>query len=98
MVPFINSLTCLSEQVCAPTGAGKTNIAMIAVLHEVCFLELSQLQCEVSLASLFFLKFWSRQVVSNCIYFDDISLCLTNFCGTLRTVRTESEVWRAAEK
>ena len=22
-------------QVCAPTGAGKTNIAMIAVLHEV---------------------------------------------------------------
>lgn len=24
-------------QVCAPTGAGKTNIAMIAILHEVCF-------------------------------------------------------------
>jgi len=23
-------------QVCAPTGAGKTNIAMIAILHEVC--------------------------------------------------------------
>jgi CRISPR/Cas system-associated endonuclease/helicase Cas3 len=23
-------------QVCAPTGAGKTNIAMISILHEVC--------------------------------------------------------------
>ena len=24
-------------QVCAPTGAGKTNIAMISILHEVCY-------------------------------------------------------------
>jgi hypothetical protein len=25
----------LGDQVCAPTGAGKTNIAMITVLHEI---------------------------------------------------------------
>lgn len=35
-------LLCFNEsvfiyfQVCAPTGAGKTNIAMISILHEVC--------------------------------------------------------------
>lgn len=28
------SILC-TLQVCAPTGAGKTNIAMISVLHEV---------------------------------------------------------------
>ena len=47
MVPFVNYLTCLSEQVCAPTGAGKTNIAMIAVLHEVFLLDLSEKQYEL---------------------------------------------------
>lgn len=32
---YLSQATFVYLQVCAPTGAGKTNIAMIAVLHEV---------------------------------------------------------------
>jgi len=34
-IAFRMSEVSLYLQVCAPTGAGKTNIAMISVLHEV---------------------------------------------------------------
>lgn len=81
----LTKLIFMHLQVCAPTGAGKTNIAMISILHEVCNLWVYQKFSALYLGSEF--PFFSFLYLFFCLILDGKThYCLGFSVGFLFTL------------
>lgn len=79
----LTNLIFMHLQVCAPTGAGKTNIAMISILHEVCNLwvyqKLSVFICDLNFSPLLFFIYFCL-ISDGRLFIVFVVWFLTGFC------------------